>query len=373
MEIMDEALHILDRVYFGNTVAQWLEAGVAFVAAVLVFGLLRRLLERRSSRWLGGYSAWAVLLLKNTRRYVRVIIGLYLADRILDLPPVADRISHFIIVVGVVIQVAIWASVALRHKVTNRQGIVEGQQRVGGAPIGVLLFIGRLVIWSLAGLFALDNLGVNITALIAGLGVGGIAIALSVQTLLGDLISSLSIAFDRPFQIGDSLRIDDVEGRVEYVGVRSTRLRSVTGEQVILSNADMLKSRVRNMGRMPERRVLFRLQVAYDNAPEKVEQVAGLVRGVVESRPGTRFGQCALLLLGLSALEFEVVYHVANRADVDHAGTVDAVNQGIFRALSEAGIALAYPTQRVVLGELPRGQPAVAGAQAESGKPESES
>jgi small-conductance mechanosensitive channel len=353
MATIDDVLRVMDRVYLSNTVALWLYAGAAFGLTVLVFTVLRRLLERWATRWHEGWrGTWGVLLLQNTHRYVRVIIGMYLAENILVLPAAVDRVFHAIVVIGIAYQVASWTVAALR-------------QQVGRAPISVLLFVGQVIIWSVAALFALDNLGVNITALIAGLGVGGIAIALSVQTILGDLFSSLSIAFDKPFQIGDMLRIDDIEGRVEHVSIRSTRLRSVTGEQVVLSNADMLKSRVRNLGRMPERRVLFRLLVAYDNSPGKVEQVAALVRHVVELQPGTRFVQCPLVSLGASALEFEVVYHVANREGVNHSATVDAVNRGIFRAFSEAAIALAYPTQRVLISEV---RSSVAGAAADAGE-----
>jgi small-conductance mechanosensitive channel len=352
MTILSEAQEALEQVFLGNTTEQWLRAGVVFVAVFVTFALARRALERRRARWkdLGSPALeLPVLLLTSTRRYVRVIVGLYFAGKILTLPPATDRLFDAIIVVGVAIQLGIWASTALRYTIERKHGPEAGAGQPGRAPIGVLMFVGQMIIWMLAALFALDNLGINITALVAGLGVGGIAIALSVQTILGDLFSSLSIAFDKPFEIGDTLRIDDIEGRVEHISVRSTRLRSVTGEQVIFSNADVLKSRVRNLGRMPERRVQFRLQVAYDNPPDRIEQVPALARRVIEAQPGTRFGQCHLAALGASALEFEVTYHVANRDDVDHPGVVDAVNRGMFRALSESGVRLAYPTQRVLV------------------------
>jgi small-conductance mechanosensitive channel len=326
--------------------------------SLLVFSYLRRVIGRKKALWKNLHNPALELLavlLTNTRRFVRVIFGLYLAEKILTLPPAIDRVFEIVIVLGLAVQIAIWASVALRHQVQHRHGHDEQEPLSKSAPIGVLMFVGQMVIWSLAALFALDNLGVNITALVAGLGVGGIAIALSVQTLLSDLFGSLSIALDKPFVVGDMLRIDDIEGRVEHVSVRSTQLRSVTGEQVIMSNADVLRSRVRNLGRMAERRMLFRLQVAYDNSPDKVEQVAAIVRRVVESRPATRFAHCQLAALGASALEFEVVYHIANRDDVQHLVTVDAVNRGIFSAFSAAGIALAYPTQRVLVSGTPGG------------------
>jgi small-conductance mechanosensitive channel len=355
----ENVLQDLDQVFLGNTSSQWLRAALAFLFVVLLFSFIRRVIQRRKERWRTDLHNPALelsaMLLTNTRRWVRVIVGLYFAEKILTLPPAIDRAFDMVIIIGLAMQIGIWATTALRYQVRRKQGVDEWQEPDSRAPTGVIMFVGQLVIWALVALFALDNLGINITALVAGLGVGGIAIALSVQTLLGDLLGSMTIAFDKPFEVGDMLRVDDIEGRVEHISVRSTRLRSVTGEQVILSNADVLKSRVRNLGRMPERRVQFRLLVAYENPPEKVEQVAGTVRHVVESRPGTRFAQCQLATLGPSALEFEVTYFVATREDVSHPDTVDAVNRGIFSAFAAAGITLAYPTQRVLLSGTPAG------------------
>ena len=202
-------------------------------------------------------------------------VALYFAEKLLTLPPAVDRVFDVIIVVGIAVQLAIWAAygaaLSASSATTPRQASDDAGAR---ASVGVLMFVAQLVIWAVFVLLALDNLGINITALVAGIGIGGIAIALAVQTILGDLFGSLSIALDKPFAVGDILRIDDIEGTVEHIGIKSTRLRSVTGEQVILANADVLKSRVRNLGRMPERRVLFRLQVAYENESDKVEASA---------------------------------------------------------------------------------------------------
>ena len=212
----------------------------------------------------------------------------------------------------------------------------------------MLIFCAQLIIWAIIALLALDNLGVNITALVAGLGVGGIAVALAVQTILSDLFASLSIAFDRPFVIGDTLRMDDYEGVVEYIGIKSTRLRSVSGEQIILANADVLKSRVRNLGRMPERRVLFRLYIAYDTSADKVAKVPLMVQEAVAAQDHTRFVSCLLVLLGQYAMEFEVIYFVANQRSSDVPRAMDGVNRGILERFAASGIELTYPTQRSV-------------------------
>jgi len=258
-----------------------------------------------------------------------------------------------IIVFGAAVQAAIWATTALRYYIRHRAGLDEWGDPGERNPFGVLMFVGQVLIWSVFGLLALDNLGVNITALVAGLGVGGIAIALSVQTVLGDLFASLSIALDKPFVVGDALRIDDVEGTVETIGIKSTRLRSITGEQVIISNADVLKSRVRNLGRMPERRVSFRLRVAYENDSDDLAKVQQIVEAAVKAQPDARFVSCLLMDLGVYALEFEVVYFIANLGNLNIPRTTDAVNRTIFEQFAGEGILFAYPTQRQLSGSLP--------------------
>jgi small-conductance mechanosensitive channel len=360
MRRMKDLLSDLNGNYLGNKPVDWLIAAIVFVAIFLAVEFVRGLIRSRRQRLQHTGSATLQLLGRlaaATSRTVVVSVALFFAEKWLELPPKADRIFEAIIVAGIAVQLALWAAAALRF------GLEHHYRGTGNEPgsspaIGVLLFGGQLVIWAVFVLLALDNLGINITALVAGLGIGGIAIALAVQTLLGDLLGSLSIAMDKPFMIGDALRIDDIEGTVEHIGIKSTRLRSVTGEQVILSNADVLKSRVRNLGRMPERRVLFRLQIAYENKPAQIEQVSAIVKRVVEGQPGTRFVQCLLASLGTEALEFEVVYFVANSPAVNHGAAVDTINRGLVREFAAAGISFAYPARRLLVQQAPPAAPA---------------
>jgi small-conductance mechanosensitive channel len=346
--------------FLGNKPGDWLVAGIVFVAIFLVVEFIRGMVRSRLQRLQHNARPSLQLLgrlAKATSRTVVLSVALYSAEKWLELPPNADRLFEVIIVAGIAVQLALWAAAALRFAIEHHyRG--TGNEPGASPAIGVLMFVGQLVIWTVFVLLGLDNLGVNITALVAGLGVGGIAIALAVQTLLGDLLGSMSIAMDKPFAVGDALRIDDIEGTVEHVGIKSTRLRAVTGEQVIFSNADILKSRVRNLGRMPERRVLFRLMVAYENKPAQIEQVAAIVKRVVEGQQGTRFVQCLLASLGADALEFEVVYFVANSPKINHGATVDAINRGIVREFSGAGISFAYPARRLLVQQASPAAPA---------------
>jgi len=348
---MQDLLSHFDQQFLGNRLGDWLLAGAVFAGIFLVVEFIRGLVRTRRERWqragspalelFGGFAA-------ATSRLVVISVALYFAEELLHLPPRADRIFEIVIVAGIAVQLALWATVALGFGVDRhyrRQGAEDTGAR---ASVGALMFLGQLAIWAVFALLALDNLGINITALVAGLGVGGIAVALAVQTILSDLFGSMSIALDKPFTVGDQLRIDDVEGTVEYIGIKSTRLRSVSGEQVILANADVLKSRVRNLGRMPQRRVQARLRIVRETPAGLLDKVPVLAREAVEAAEGAHFVSCLLALIGEYALEYELVYTVVNRGGLHIPQAMDIVNRGILARFAAAGVVFAYPSQRQV-------------------------
>lgn len=343
---------LLQVQFLDNSLRSWLLAVLVLCATLLVVPVVRgrinaRLRRRYAESVQRPHPLLELLgrLAASTNRLVLLAVALYFAGEILVLPPPLGRLSSAIIVFGIAVQCALWGGAALRFFLDRHARI--STDAAASASVDVLMFVGQILIWTVFALLALDNLGVNVTALVAGLGVGGIAIALAVQTILGDLFGSLSITLDKPFTVGDMLQIDDITGRVEHIGIKSTRLRSVTGEQVIIANADVLKSRVRNLGRMPEKRFAFRLRLAWDTPAAQVEKVSALVAAAVQGVPGTRFVHCLLAEIGSDALEFEVIYFVANDGG-SIAAAVDAVNRAILAQLAGAELALAYPARRVV-------------------------
>jgi len=268
----------------------------------------------------------------------------------LVLPPRLKELANDAMVILLALEVGILATAALRFWLREQQLANAGPEGRTEAPtLTIVDFVARLLIWLLVGLVALDNLGVNITALLTGLGIGGIAVALAVQNVLGDLFASLSIALDKPFLPGDSIELDDVVGTVEHIGIKSTRIRSVNGELVVVSNADLLKSRVRNYGRAAERRKLFQLCIHYATPVERLRQVPALVEAVVRRQPGARFERCHLRTLGDSGAVFEVVFFSDAPEFEPLAAAEHAVNLGVLEALAGAGITLAYPTQTVLV------------------------
>src|SRR6202042_670017 len=184
------------------------------------------------------------------------------------------------VMILILIQIGLWAGRAVRFYLEMKE-LERGADRVFAGSLDIINFVAQMLIWSLLSLVALENLGINITALLAGLGVGGVAVALALQNVLGDLFASLSIALDKPFVVGDSLVIDTYIGKVEHIGIKTTRLRSETGEQIILSNADILKSRVRNFGRAQEQRSLTTIRVTFDTPSDKLRGIPALLEGIV--------------------------------------------------------------------------------------------
>jgi small-conductance mechanosensitive channel len=339
-----------------NSAAAWLYAAAAFLLTFTVLPLIRGYLRARRQRYANHDQPLPVALFAHladrTSRVVLWIVALYAADRILTLPKRVDEVLHIAIVVGCWLQVGIWSAAAARFALQRRESMSGGGRLTG--TMDVVLFVLGLIIWVVIVLLAMENLGINVGPLIAGLGVGGIAIALAVQAILGDLFASLSIALDKPFVIGDSLRVDTFEGTVEQIGIKSTRLRSITGEQIVIANADLLKSRVRNLGRASERRALFTLNLAYDTPVEKLDLVPTLVEQAVAAYPGTRFVYCRLRELGESALLFEVCFFVENAPARDVGAAQDMVNRNILHSFAGNGIDFAYPTRTLWLRE-PRG------------------
>jgi small-conductance mechanosensitive channel len=339
-----------------------------------VLPLARSFVLSRQSRLVTAGSGHAgvelaLLLIGRTSQVFLWIVAVFVAGRFLESPPRVEQASKVLIVIVVWFQAARWGITAVRFALDRQQAKHDAAGDPGfRGSIGIVMFVAQLVIFAVAILLALDNLGINITALVAGLGIGGIAIALAVQTILGDLLASLSITLDKPFTVGDFLKLDDIEGRVERIGVKSTRLRSVSGEQVILANADLLKSRIRNLGRMPEQRALMTVSISYETPPEKVDGFTTLIERAIAAVPAARFEYCVLKALSENALLFEICYFVPDPAGGRYLRTIDSINRHIHAALSDANLSFANAARTVSLHAAP---PAPAPAAADRPDPAS--
>ena len=354
----------MNTVFLGNPVADWLLALAA--AAVVAAGLdaaksivlrrLRAIVAARpgGSRPLGA----AVAALSATRLLVLIIVGLYAGASLLALPERSQLFISRVAIAAVLVQCAIWGDHALRAWLASARAEQPlDPDRVTSST--AIVFLLRVVLWAVVGLMTLDNLGVNITALVASLGVGGIAVALAVQSILGDLFAKLSIVLDKPFVVGDFIIVDKMLGTVESVGLKTTRVRSLSGEQIVFSNADLLKSRIHNLRRMESRRVVFQVAVTYDTPEPTLRLLPGLLKEIVMDQSPVRFDRAHLASLAAPAYTFEVVYYVDSS---DYAVFMDVQQEIYLRVvamLGEQGVRLALPAQVVHLG--PTGELPVAG------------
>jgi small-conductance mechanosensitive channel len=338
------------REFLGNEVSAWVVALAVFLVTFTVLPLIKRAISakrRRAERPLAhGYYALDLLmaLAEHTNRLFLWGVAVWLAARDLNFAERFDHALNIVLVLLLWMQVAIWVMTAIRYAFGLRRQRMTGAEEVRGGSTEIVLIAIGIVVWGLAGLLALENLGVHVGPLLAGLGIGGIALALAVQTVLSDLLASLSIALDKPFEVGDVLSIDDIIGPVEHIGVKSTRVRSLSGEQVILGNSDLLKARVRNFGRMAHRRALFVLDVHYETPVAALAAVPGAIREIIEATPDTRFDRCHLLRCTERSLQFETVYFVTSPDFRVFANAQQSINLRIlerFRVLEVKFVAVA--------------------------------
>mgnify|MGYP001091483925 CR=1 FL=1 len=341
----------LEATFAGNTVLRWMIAAAAMLIAVTVLRILKALAMRYIGRLARRTATWAddVLLegIRSTRSPAYLAVAVLTASAVLELP---EGIGAALAAVGTILlllQAGVWTQGLTRSVVAHSLG-KQDDKRSSTMAAGII-FVAKLLIWSVVSLLVLANLGVRITAVIAGLGVGGIAVALAVQGILGDLFASLSMYFDRPFDIGDFIIVGDYLGTVDRIGLRTTRIKSLGGEQIIFANDDIVKSRVRNYARMEERRIVFSFGIEYNLPAEKVERAAAIARQVIEETPDTRFDRVHFKTYGDFSLVFEAVYYVLQPDYNLYMEKQHSINMGIYRRFEEEGIPFAFPTRTIHL------------------------
>jgi small-conductance mechanosensitive channel len=251
-----------------------------------------------------------------------------------------------VIVILVSIQMGIWLSVAVRLALED--SAVRHAGRSTQTLVTLIRFVANLIIWSVVLLLALDNLGIQVKALLTGLGIGGIAVALAVQSILGDLLASISIALDKPFEVGDSLTLDSgYTGTVEAIGVKSTRLRSVSGEQIVIANSELVKIRIRNYGRIEQRRAVHRFSVHYSTPPEQLAAAAGLVRSAIEHGGEAVFERAHIVAAGLNGFELECAFVVPGSDYSQYLAIQQQVLLAIASSFAAANIIFASVVARI--------------------------
>ncbi len=339
----------MDLQILGNPLRAWLTA-FAVVAVVLIILSAVRTMALRRLRALAERTATeiddlAVDLLEHVHALPLVAVALAVSSGFLDLR-LHPRFAHalnVVVVVAVAIQAVIWGNSVIAfwsHRYIRRRGITDPGSV---ATINALTVVARGVVAVAVVLLGLDNLGIQVTALLTAAGIGGIAIALAVQNVLSDLLAALSIVLDKPFVVGDSIAVDTFRGEVQHIGLKTTRVRSVDGEQIIFSNADLLRSRIRNFRQLRERRVSFTTRIVYWVSPAQAARVPVLIREIVERQAKARFERSHFVRYGEAALEFETVYVVVTPSYDAYLDIQQSINLGLMERLAAEGIGLASP------------------------------
>jgi small-conductance mechanosensitive channel len=301
-------MEFLEWIYFDNTVSKWLIAAGVCVGTLILVSIIRVIVQKRLSVLARKTSTdlddLVLDLFHGIKWFLLLAIALYCGAQVLTLPLKLMHLLRNIFVIALLLQSIIWGNQLIKYCI-NRY---SKRENISVITLSVISVICRIVLISIVVLLALDNLGFDVTTLVAGLGIGGIAIALALQNILGDLFASFTIIFDKPFEIGDFIIVGDLMGKVEHVGLKTTRVRSLSGEQLVFSNGDLLKSRIRNFKRMYERRVPFHLGVTYQTPYEKLAAIPGMIRDIIQEQQNIRFDRAHFQSYGDFSLNFEVVY-----------------------------------------------------------------
>lgn len=350
----DEFPSFLQSQFLGQTYADWIAMVCVWLGLTIVLIAARRLFqgrfERLSKKTTNRIDDIAVTLLRRTRSYFLTALALYLSLRIMGMTGRGADLIGTITFVLFILQTAFWANSIIGLVLKRYSESRLDTDAASVTTMQALGFLGRIAVWVLAALIVLDNLGVEITPLIAGAGIGGIAIALAVQNILGDLFASLSIVLDKPFVIGDFLNVGgEYLGTVEHIGLKTTRVRSLSGEQIVFSNSDLLNARIRNYKRMFERRVVFKFGVTYQTPKEKLGQIGGWVKEIIEKHDQVRFDRAHWVSFGDSSLDFEVVYYVLAPEYNLYMDIQQSINLRLLSRFEDEAIEFAYPTRTLYM------------------------
>lgn len=342
--------NLIDHPYAQHWSFHWV-AGLAvtvvvalFVRSVLAIAInrLERLSKIRALDFIGPLCA----VLRRTRFIFDIAIGVWAASLVVTVTPRTITILGHLVMIAIFVQIGLWGAAVIDQIIYYYRDRLEDDPAQTTA-LTAMGFLGKMLAWVAVLLLVIDNLGFDITALVASLGIGGVAVALAIQNILGDLFASLSIVIDKPFVIGDFIIVGSEMGTVERIGLKTTRVRSLSGEQLIFANGDLLKSRIRNYKRMQERRIVFNFGVVYQTPTEQVEAIPPMVREIIEGLETTRFDRAHFHRFGDSSLDFEVVYFVLVPDYNTYMDIQQQIVLSLLRRFRDRGIEFAYPTRTV--------------------------
>lgn len=342
----------LENEYFGNTLQEYLIAlGGILLGIILVKAFKRIVIKRLSKVFAKTENNIDDFLLTNFARFIIPIVYftiIYLGLKSLDwsdrLTSVFENVYIVIVTYYIIRLISTVLMMLLRSSIRRQEGGEEKVKQMGGL---IMIFNG--IIWSVGLVFLISNLGYDVSAVIAGLGIGGIAIALAAQNILGDLFNYFVIFFDRPFEVGDFVVIEEKNGIIEKIGIKTTRVKTLSGEQLVFANSDLTSSRIHNFKKMQRRRILFSVGVTYETSPEKLRLIPEVLKEIIQSEPSVEFDRAHFKAFGDSSLDFEIVYHINNPNFNAYMDAQQHFNFLIVERFGEMGVSIAFPTRTLYI------------------------
>jgi len=332
---------LLDKKYFNNTVQEYLIGAGILLIGILLLAIFKRLILRTVAGIVAkSESTIDDMVFTEAKRFVMPIAGtavIYWSINTLSLSPKVERVLT--VAVSVIIAffiIRLFSSIiqiALAAYVGKQENGTEKVKQIGGIMIMI-----NMVIWVLGAIFLFDNLGYNVSTILTGVGIGGIAVALAAQNIIGDLFNYFVIFFDKPFEVGDAINVDDKNGTIEYIGLKTTRLRSLSGEQIVIANSDLTKSRVHNFKRQANRRVEYNFSVLYRTPVDKLKKIPGIIKDIIEHTPDTRFDRAHVARFSEYGLTITVVFFITVPDFLVYMNAQESINLKIIEAFQKEGI-----------------------------------
>ncbi len=338
---------------FGNTVWDYFAAVIIFILFLIIFKIFQVIILYKLNQFAlktkTDLDDTFIKIVKTLKPPFYSFLAFYLALKFLIIQDLAEKIVHIILIAWVIYQGIIAVQILIDYILSK---YLKGENDLHAkAAMRLMGNISKAILWIIGVLLFLSNMGVNVTSLIAGLGVGGIAIALALQNVLGDLFSSFAIYFDKPFVVGDFIAIGTDKGTVMKVGIKTTRIKTLRGEELVVSNKELTSVRVQNLKKMEDRRVVFTLGITYETPNKAVKKVTKIVKEIIDSIDNIDFDRGHFKNFGDSALLFEFVYYVKSPEYMDYANAHQEILFKVKDAFEKEKIGFAYPTQTIYLGK----------------------
>jgi len=336
--------------FLGNTTKEHAIALAVFIGLIIIFKIFKTIilhrLEKLAKKTKTEIDDAVIEVFKTIKPPFYIYLAFYIAIQTLNFTGLASRIITALLIIWIVFLLVKAAQIFI--DVLFRKKLDEGERTTKSA-IGAIKLIAKIILWSFGLLIVLSNLGVNITSLVAGLGVGGIAVALAVQNILSDLFSSFAIYFDKPFVVGDFIVIGEHKGTVEKIGIKTTRIRSLQGEEIVISNQELTSARIQNFKKMQKRRITFSIGVLYETPSEKLKKIPQMIKTIIDAVDKTEFDRAHFKEFGDFALIFEIVFYIESGDYTDYMNAQQEINLKINQAFAQENIEMAYPTQTINL------------------------